>query len=91
MEKNIEILNFVSELNILNEDSIYLENGKLKIDRAVPYKNIRCDGHTIDNPDLTEKEIEHVEENCQEWILAKLIARVTNQKETIASLTEEKN
>ena len=98
MEKNIEILKFEAELNILHEDLIYQENGKLKIDKAVPYKNISCDGLSIDNPDLTEKEIEHVEENNQEWIVATLIARVASQKarvasqkETIASLKEEKD
>ena len=91
MENKTETLKFESQLNILHEGSIYKENGKLKIGKAVPYKNVCLNGVYVDNPDLTEKEIEHVEENCQEWIVAKLIARVTNQKETIASLAEEKD
>jgi hypothetical protein len=91
MENKTKTLNFVSELNILNEDSIYQENGKLKIDKAIPYKNIRCDGHTIDNPDLTEKEIEHVEENNQEWIVATLIAKIASDKNALSALRAEKS
>ena len=91
MENKTETLKFESQLNILHEGSIYKENGKLKIGKAVPYKNVCLNGVYVDNPDLTSDEIEHVEEHHQEWIVEQLLAKIACDKNSLSELRAEKS
>ena len=65
---------------------VYMENGIAKIDKASPYKNLEIDNiKFVDKEEdsfaltqvddvlpLYQKEIDWIEENCQEWIFAQL-------------------
>jgi|TARA_R110002012_G_scaffold12592_2_gene55852 hypothetical protein len=82
MENNTDILlpQLTARLNILDPNKIYQDSdGKLKLDKATPYKTVEINGVHVDNPDLTKEELEHVEENHQPWIIARLISRIADQ------------
>ena len=65
---------------------VYMENGIAKIDKASPYKHLEIDDiEFVDKEEdsfaltqvddvlpLYQKEIDWIEENCQEWIFAQL-------------------
>ena len=83
---------FLSDVSILHEKRIYLENNCLKIDKASPFRTIYIDGaekgkKAVGDPYLQEAEIEYIEENCQAWILTQM----ENSVRRSAARTEEAN
>tara|TARA_R110000824_G_scaffold204852_2_gene389606 strand:+ start:826 stop:1167 length:342 start_codon:yes stop_codon:yes gene_type:complete len=85
-------------LNDISFDTkkVYMEDGIAKIDKANPYKFIEIDDIKFvdtqeDSSDLScihddlplyQKEIDWIEENCQEWIFAQLVMMRERFKES---------